>query len=179
MKEILEQTLELFERFMPKNIAVDDRKQLAMYEAYHKIKQLHDATQQQQPAGLRWVDAKKDPPVDSDNYHVKVLDKDGDGYVFPAVLCFTMGMWEVMEDHHEVIEWLDESAPSPLQEAVDAVDVLNWLLGFECPATEDYSSDKIIICDGDFYWSRDEDGDHPMDGNDILRLFLQSKNKPK
>ena len=75
-------------------------------------------------SGLRWVRASENHPKDSDNYFVKVLDKDGDGYIFPAISCYTMGAWEVMEEHHEVTEWLCESASEVPGEWVKTKDKL-------------------------------------------------------
>jgi|SRR6476620_832844 len=39
VSELLEKLLGLFERFMPKEVSTDSRKDMAMYEAYHCIKQ--------------------------------------------------------------------------------------------------------------------------------------------
>lgn len=57
--------------------------------------------------------------------------------------------------------------------AEEAIGVLDWLLEFE--SLEGGFPDKIIIGDGDYYWESDNDGDHPMDGKDIIKIYKQSK----
>lgn len=57
--------------------------------------------------------------------------------------------------------------------AEEAIGVLDWLLEFE--SNEGGFPDKIIICDGDYYWESDKDGDQPLDGKDIIKIYKQSK----
>ena len=40
LKEEIRQVFYLFEAFVPRNVAIDDAKQLAMYRAYHRLKAL-------------------------------------------------------------------------------------------------------------------------------------------
>jgi hypothetical protein len=41
-EEELNTVLDLFERFMPKNVALDNHKEMAMYEAFHRMKKLSE-----------------------------------------------------------------------------------------------------------------------------------------
>lgn len=48
LKEEVKVIHDLFERFMPKNVAMDNYKEMAMYEAYHRIKSLLTSTKQKE-----------------------------------------------------------------------------------------------------------------------------------
>ena len=59
-----------------------------------------------------------------------------------------------------------------------AIEVLDWLLEEKKLPTgipNDFYEDKIIICDGTFYWESDKDGDHPMMGKDVMAIYNNLK----
>lgn len=58
--------------------------------------------------------------------------------------------------------------------------VLNWLLEIKSLPTgipDDFYEDKIIICDGAYYWESDKDGEHPMMGKDVMEIYEKLKQK--
>lgn len=50
---------------------------------------------------------------------------------------------------------------------------INWFAANEFTA-EGGLTDKIILCDGDYYWESDNDGDHPLSEEELYKLFRKS-----
>jgi len=45
--------------------------------------------------------------------------------------------------------------------------------------TEFLTKGKINLCDGDYYWADDKDGDFPMDHNQVVKAWLSFENQPE
>jgi hypothetical protein len=69
-------------------------------------------------------------------------------------------------------EGIDE-LKKQLQEAKEAtpVKVLDWLLNYHAA-----DGDRIEIVDGDFYWAFDNEGSHPMNGEQVYKIYLKALN---
>lgn len=39
----------------------------------------------------------------------------------------------------------------------------------------DYEGERIVMTGGDFYWFRDEDGDQPLNAEQIIKLYENNK----
>lgn len=61
---------------------------------------------------FRMVKCSERLPEVSKGYHVSLCDKRHE-QLFPAVILFTMGMWELDEDYYDVVEWLEQLPTSP------------------------------------------------------------------
>lgn len=64
---------------------------------------------------MKWIADKK--PEYSGQYFTKVFDGVS---IYPKVSCFTLDMWEVNDEHEEVVEWLDET-PDQAAHVSDAI----------------------------------------------------------
>lgn len=49
-----------------------------------------------------------------------------------------------------------------------AIDLVDWI------ANVKEEGDTIMISDGDYYWGIDIEGGHPMNGKDLLKMYLES-----
>lgn len=93
----------------------------------------------------------------------------------PMKGCFDLRDWSFWPDgldkNYGGVTWLKPV----LSGEAGAVEVLNFL------ASEDLQrekfNDRIILCDGDYYWESDEDGDMPLSPETIIKLFKQSQVK--
>jgi len=53
-----------------------------------------------------------------------------------------------------------------------AIEFLDWVKNYE-------GEQKIILCDNDFYWEADDEGDNPMGGKELMEIFQNIKQKGK
>lgn len=67
------------------------------------------------------------------------------------------------------------AAASPVS---DAVEFAKFIATHECPAMEDYRADKIVLVDGDWYWSNDKDGDQPLSEEELYAMFKSTPPTP-
>lgn len=51
-----------------------------------------------------------------------------------------------------------------------AIEFLDWVKNYE-------GEQKIILCDNDFYWESDDEGDSPMGGGELMEIFQNIKPK--
>lgn len=70
-----------------------------------------------------------------------------------------------------------EAGLLPQPEHQQVVAVLNWLSGYKEKSNTVEGGDTIVMIAGNYYWAGDDDGDCPMDGNDIVQLYLSNKAK--
>lgn len=95
------------------------------------------------------------------------------------------GLDDIIEDK-DLREWYKDLIVTCIEEYAkqfqppvtgDAIKVLDWLLDVNANGLRGERFHKIIMCDGEFYWESDHDGDQPMEGKDIFELYQQSKGK--
>ena len=102
MNKEIKQALELFEVFMPKHILIDDEKQLAMYNAYHLLKQSKTASEQSVKT-VGSVDSIKNKVAREKGYpnwdeYYNWIAKDGE---YPSVVAqlIEAAMTQVLEEY--------------------------------------------------------------------------------
>jgi hypothetical protein len=69
------------------------------------------------------------------------------------------------------INRLHPATPAATDAKSDAVGVLDWLLGVNVNGINNDEKLKIIMVDGEFYWETDNDGDQPMDAEQLYQRF--------